>query len=43
MSKELYVLMDNRRMGRVRQGDNGKLTLSTTNNGATPKPVIPCL
>jgi len=27
MSKELYVLVDNRRMGRVRQGDNGKLTL----------------
>jgi serine/threonine-protein kinase HipA len=26
MSKELYVLMDNRRMGRVRQGDNGKLS-----------------
>ncbi len=26
MSKELYVLMDNRRMGRVRQGDSGKLT-----------------
>jgi serine/threonine-protein kinase HipA len=26
MSKELYVLMDNRRMGRVRQGENGKLS-----------------
>ncbi len=26
MSKELYVLMNNRRMGRVRQGDNGKLS-----------------
>lgn len=26
MSKELYVLMDNQRMGRVRQGDNGKLS-----------------
>jgi HipA-like protein len=26
MTKELYVLMDNRRMGRVRQGNNGKLS-----------------
>jgi len=28
MSKELHVLMDNRRMGRVRQRDNGKLSFA---------------
>jgi len=27
VSKELFVLMDNRRMGRVLQGEHGKLTL----------------
>ena len=26
MTKELFVLMDNRRMGRVLEGENGKLT-----------------